>query len=130
MFIFQNPALRCKRMTNTEKEGKNILIVSSKSKVFSCKSKIPILTKTHHPKDYLIERLDPGPRDERRSGFVESDVAVGSDASNEEFDSAGLGNLLFVIETLDLQVRRVSVEDVHVVGVNVNVLKKVLRKKY
>ena len=73
---------------------------------------------------YLIESLDASSGYERRSGLVEGDVTVGADSTNEEFDPAGLGNLPFVVDALKLEVRRVSVEDVDVVRINVDMLKK------
>jgi hypothetical protein len=49
-------------------------------------------------------------------------VAVGADAADEELDAAGLGDLLFVFLTLKLEVGSVSVQDVDVVRIDVNVL--------
>ena len=46
---------------------------------------------------YLVEGLDSGPGNERRSGLVEGDVAVRPDAADEELHPAGLGDLPFVV---------------------------------
>ena len=73
---------------------------------------------------HLVEGLDPGPGHQARSGLVEGDVAVGPDAADEEPDAAGFGDLPLVLLALGLKVGRVAVEDVHVGGVDVDVLRK------
>lgn len=51
-------------------------------------------------------------------------MAVGPDAADEELDAAGPRDFPLVVETLGFQVGRVAVEDVHVGGVDVDVLRK------
>lgn len=72
------------------------------------------------------ERLDPGAGREAGAGLVEGDVAVLADAGEEEVDAAGGLDLGLVGDALGLQVGRVAVEDVDVVGVDVYVGEEVL----
>ncbi len=50
-------------------------------------------------------------------------MAVRADSANKQFDSSGGSNFSLVIFALLFEVRSVSVKDVDVIRVNVNVLK-------
>ena len=62
----------------------------------------------------LVERLDPRPGDQGGAGLVEGDVAVGTDAADEELHAARRLDLLLVLGALLLQVGGVAVQQVGV----------------
>lgn len=72
------------------------------------------------------ERLDARPRRQAGPGLIEGDVAVLADAAEEQVDAAGRLDLLLVLHALGLEVRRVAVQDVHVVRPDVDVREEVL----
>ena len=73
---------------------------------------------------YRIQSLDSGPGSKGRGWLVECDVPVGANATDEELDASGMRNLFLERGTFGLEVRCHAVEDMEVVGVNVNMLKK------
>ena len=74
----------------------------------------------------LRQGLDARARVERREGLVEGDVAVLADAAHEEVDAPGLDDAGLVVGALLRQVVGVAVEDVDVLGLDVDVLEEVV----
>lgn len=60
------------------------------------------------------QRLHTGTRAERGAGLVEGDVAVRTNAAEEEFDPSVTLNLGFVVGALDEEIRGVSVENMNI----------------
>jgi hypothetical protein len=58
---------------------------------------------------YTCARLEAGAR------FIECNVAIGSNTAQEKLNTTGLQDLLLVIMTFELQIRRITVEDIDVV---------------
>ena len=69
--------------------------------------------------------FDAGTAGEAGARLVEGDVAVGAYAAHEKVDAAGLGNHLLVVGALRQQVGRIAVEDVHILGLDVDVAEEV-----
>lgn len=75
------------------------------------------------------EGLDTGAGVEGGAGFVEGNVTIGTDTTQEELDTTDGGDLLLVALALKVQVGCVSVEDVDVLGEDINVLEEVAPHK-
>ena len=72
------------------------------------------------------EGLDTGLAGERRAGLVEGDVAVGTDATHEEVDTAGGFNHALVAGTLGHKVGGIAVEDMDILGIDIDVVEEVV----
>ena len=70
----------------------------------------------------LIEGFDSSSRNQRRTGLIECNVSVRTDAANEELDSSGILNQLFIALALRLQIRRIAIQNMSVVWINVDML--------
>ena len=73
----------------------------------------------------LGEGFHAGARGERRAGFVERDVSVGTHAAQEEVDAAVAGDFLLIAATFLAGVVGVAVEDVDVFAEDVDVVEEV-----
>ena len=71
------------------------------------------------------QRLDSCARGETRSWFVKGNVAVWTDAAEEELNAAGALDLFFVGDAFGFEVLRVAIENVYVGRVDVDVGKEV-----
>ena len=71
------------------------------------------------------EGLDTGLAGEGRAGLVEGDVAVGADAAHEEVDASGCLNHTLVAGTLGQEVGGIAVENMNILGVNVDMVEEV-----
>ena len=74
----------------------------------------------------LRQGLDARARVERREGFVEGDVPVFADAAHEQVDAAGLDDARLVVGALLDQILGVAVEDIDVLGQDVDVFEEVV----
>jgi hypothetical protein len=74
----------------------------------------------------VSQRLHAGTRGQARSRLVEGDMAILADAGQEQVDAAYGFDLGFICDALGLEVCRLTVEDVDVLGVDVDVGKEVL----
>jgi hypothetical protein len=70
--------------------------------------------------------LDMSKAIERRAGLVESKMTIGTNATHKEMDATGSCNSLLVISTLGIEVVGITIEDMNVLGLDVNVAEKVL----
>ena len=75
----------------------------------------------------LGERLEARARDKTRAGLVEGNVAVGSDAADEELDATGGLDRRLELLALARQVASVAVQYVHIARIDVDVLEEVLK---
>lgn len=71
------------------------------------------------------ESLDTGAGVEGGAGLVEGNVTIGTDTAQEELNATDSGDLLLVALALEIQVCCVSIEDVDVLGEDVDVLEQV-----
>lgn len=69
--------------------------------------------------------LDTSAGVEGRAGLVEGNVTIGTDTAQEELNATDSGDLLLVALALEIQVCCVAVEDVDVLGEDVDVLEEV-----
>jgi hypothetical protein len=70
--------------------------------------------------------LDTGARLETGAWFVEGNVSIGSNATEEQLDATDTLDLIFIVLALGLEVRGVAVEDVDVFWLGVDVGEEVL----
>ena len=71
------------------------------------------------------ERLLAGPGGKRAEGLVEGDVSIGPDSTQEEVDASDRGDLVLIPLALGGKVLGVAVEDVYVLGGDVDVVEEV-----
>ncbi len=74
----------------------------------------------------VCEGLDPRARGEGGTGLVERNVTIGSDTGHEKIDSAHSLDFGFVVIALGYEIRRVSVKNVDVLRLNIDVREKVV----
>ena len=72
------------------------------------------------------QRLDMSKAIERRARLVESKMTIGAYATHEEMNATGSSNSLLVISTLGIEVVGISIEDMNVLGLDVDVAEEVL----
>ena len=77
----------------------------------------------------LGQGLDTGTRVERRERLVERDVTVVTYATHKQVDTACCLDLSLVLSALTLQILSVTVQNVYILGVDVNVLEEVVPHK-
>ena len=75
---------------------------------------------------FVCQGLDSGSGRQRRSRLVERKMTVCPNAAQKELDTAILDDFLLVLLALGVQIRCVTVEDVHLVRGDVNVAEEVL----
>ena len=75
------------------------------------------------------QRLDMSKTIERRAGLVESKMAIGTNATHEEMDATGSSNSFLVISTLGIEVVSISIQDMNVFRLDVDVTEEVLPHK-
>lgn len=72
------------------------------------------------------ERLDSCAGFQTRARLVECDVAIWTDAAQKKLNAAGALDLLFVRDAFGFEIWRISVQDVDVCWVDVNMAEKML----
>lgn len=73
----------------------------------------------------VSEGLDTGARVEGGTGLVEGDVTIGTDTTQEELDATNGGDLLLIALALEIEIGGIAVEDVNVLGEDIDVLEEV-----
>lgn len=77
----------------------------------------------------VSQGLDAGAGVEGGSRFVEGNVTIRTDASQEELNTSDGGDLLLITLAFEIQVRGISIEDVDILGENIDVLEEVAPHK-
>ena len=72
------------------------------------------------------QRLDTGTGRQRRTRLVESDMPVRTDTSQEQVHTTGSFHLCFVSGAFGFQIFCVSIQDVHILRLNVDMAEKVV----
>ena len=72
------------------------------------------------------QRLDTCARSQRRTWLVESEVSVRTDTAHEEVNTTSFCNHFLVVVALGDEVRSVTIEDVHVLWLDVDVVEEVV----
>jgi hypothetical protein len=67
------------------------------------------------------KRLDPSPRPEAGARLIESEVSIGTNAAEEEFDTPDFLDLLLEVMALGFQIRRIAIQDMNIGRVDVYV---------
>ena len=72
------------------------------------------------------QRLDMSKAIERRAWLVESKMAIGTNATHEKMNATSSSNSLLIISTFSIQVFGISVEDMNVLRLDVDVAEEIL----
>ena len=72
------------------------------------------------------KRFDMGKATQRGTGLVECQVSIRTYTSHKEVDAAGSCNGLFVVGALSIQVLGVAIENMNILGLDIDVAEEVL----
>jgi len=75
---------------------------------------------------FVGQGLDTSARGQGRTGLVEGNMTIGTNTAQEELDTTNTGNLSLELLTLFIQIRSITIQNVSVLGLDVDVHKEVL----